>query len=285
MRKNQPPTKGAKGDAKRGVDTSMIVRTKDFDKPVVQLKKGGYKMKPGLVYLGFSTDFLIEEADQWRGACWSMIKERSDCSFLFLTQKVWYKSPLNTDKGQCHQLKTGAFVLCEKTAKQMQLVGAGLCSARQDTPNYRKSSANPYALTRLAVEADAGHSRSRRRSVTDVGLPLAGTHRPGRMHRFYGNLRRICNFSMGRQSRRPLQQPFALSVGADDSVRPRDVPILRESSANSQLPPTSKEVTACGFAANSRRNSLHSAGRSRAPPLPTAVAFQRFLRKTNRLWS
>ena len=110
-------------------------------------------------------------------------------------------------------------------------------------------------------------------------------HRPGRMHRFYGNLRRICNFSMGRQSCRPLQQPFALSVGEDDSVRPRDVPILRESSANSQLPPTSKEVTACGFAANSRRNSLPSAGRSRAPPLPTAVAFQRFLRKTNRLWS
>ena len=144
-----------------------------------------------------------------------------------------------------------------------------------------------------SVGADAGHSRSRRRSVTDVGLPLAGTHRPGRMHRFYGNLWRICNFSMGRQSRRPLQQPFALSVGADDSVRPQDVPILRESSANSQLPngamcaspPTSKEVTACGFAANSRRNSLHSAGRSRAPPLPTAVAFQRFLRKTNRLWS
>ena len=155
MRKKQPPTKEAKGDVKRGVDTSMIVRTKDFDKPVVQLKKGGYKMKPGLVYLGFSTDFLIEEADQWRGACWSMIKERSDCSFLFLTQKVWYKSPLNTDKGQCHQLKTGAFVLCEKTAKQMQLVGAGLCSAWQDTPNYGKSSANPYALTRVAVEADA----------------------------------------------------------------------------------------------------------------------------------
>ena len=62
-------------------------------------------------------------------------------------------------------------------------------------------------------------------------------HRPGRMHRFYRNLRRICNFSMGRQSCRPLQQPFALSVGEDDSVRPRDVPILRESSANSQLPP------------------------------------------------
>ena len=140
------------------------------------------------------------------------------------------------------------------------------------------SEASGDLLSAAPVGADAGHSRSRRRSVTDVGLPLAGTHRPGRMHRFYGNLRRICNFSMGRQSCRPLQQPFALSVGADDSVRPRDVPILRESSANSQLPPTSKEVTACGFAANSRRNSLHSAGRSRAPPLPKLCVFLGVLR-------
>lgn len=77
-----------KGDAKRGVNTSMIVKTKDFDKPIAKLKKGGYKMKPGLVYLGFSTDFLIEEADAWRGECWKMIKERSDCSFLFLTKRI-----------------------------------------------------------------------------------------------------------------------------------------------------------------------------------------------------
>lgn len=77
-----------KGDAKRGVDTSMIIKTKDFDKPVTQFKKGGYKMKPGLVYLGFSTDFLIEEADAWRDDCWKMIKERADCNFLFLTKRI-----------------------------------------------------------------------------------------------------------------------------------------------------------------------------------------------------
>ena len=69
-------------------DTGMIVKTKDFDKPIAQLKKGGYKMKSGLVYLGFSTDFLIEEADAWRGECWKMIKERSDCTFLFLTKRI-----------------------------------------------------------------------------------------------------------------------------------------------------------------------------------------------------
>ena len=55
-----------------------------------------------------------------------------------------------------------------------------------------------------AVGVDAGHSRSRRRSVTDVGLPLAGTHRPGSLHRFSENLRRIRGCPRGRQSRRPL---------------------------------------------------------------------------------
>lgn len=77
-----------KGDAKRGVDTSEIVKTKDFYKPIERLKNGNYKMKSGMVYLCFSTDFLIEEADEWRKACWSMIRERTDCTFLFLTKRI-----------------------------------------------------------------------------------------------------------------------------------------------------------------------------------------------------
>ena len=77
-----------KGDAKIGVNTGEIVRTKDFYKPVEKLKNGSYKMKPGLVYMCFTTDFLIEEADGWRSECWRMIKERSDCNFLFLTKRI-----------------------------------------------------------------------------------------------------------------------------------------------------------------------------------------------------
>lgn len=77
-----------KGDAKRGVNTAEIVRTKDFSKPVGKKKNGEYKMKPGMVYMCFSTDFLIEEADEWRGACWQMIRERQDCTFLFLTKRI-----------------------------------------------------------------------------------------------------------------------------------------------------------------------------------------------------
>lgn len=77
-----------KGDAKRNVDTNLIVKTGDFYKPVTKAKNGLYKMKSGLVYLCFSSDFLIEEADAWRDECWKMIKERQDCTFLFLTKRI-----------------------------------------------------------------------------------------------------------------------------------------------------------------------------------------------------
>ena len=77
-----------KGDAKRGIDTGNIVKTKDFYKPIEKLKNGAYKMKAGIVYLGFSTDFLIEEADPWRKECWDMIRQRQDCTFLFLTKRI-----------------------------------------------------------------------------------------------------------------------------------------------------------------------------------------------------
>ncbi|MGN0977277.1 MAG: DUF5131 family protein [Faecousia sp.] len=77
-----------KGDAKRGIDTNDIVKTDSFYAPIVRKKNGEYKMKPGTVYLGFSTDFLLPDADSWRSECWEMIKERSDCHFIFLTKRI-----------------------------------------------------------------------------------------------------------------------------------------------------------------------------------------------------
>ena len=55
-----------KGDAKKGMDTGAIVKLDGFDAPVRKTRKGEYKMKPGqTVYVCFSTDFFIEEADEW----------------------------------------------------------------------------------------------------------------------------------------------------------------------------------------------------------------------------
>ena len=78
-----------KGDSKRNVDTNKIVKTDKFYYPIEKKKNGEYKMTPGsLTYLCFRGDFLIEEADEWRKECWKMIKERSDCTFLFLTKRI-----------------------------------------------------------------------------------------------------------------------------------------------------------------------------------------------------
>lgn len=77
-----------KGDIKRKINTNDIIKTKDFLKPIQKLKNGNYKMKSGITYLCFSSDFLIEEADAWRKECWKMIYERQDCTFLFLTKRI-----------------------------------------------------------------------------------------------------------------------------------------------------------------------------------------------------
>ncbi len=77
-----------KGDAKRGIDTDTIVRNDKFNRPIEKKKNGEYKMASGLVYLCFSSDFLLEDADNWRKEAWKIIKERSDCTFLFLTKRI-----------------------------------------------------------------------------------------------------------------------------------------------------------------------------------------------------
>jgi len=78
-----------KGDYKRNIDTNQIVKTEKFYAPILKNKNGEYKMKSNqIVNMCFSSDFLIEEADSWRGECWNMIKERSDLTFLFLTKRI-----------------------------------------------------------------------------------------------------------------------------------------------------------------------------------------------------
>lgn len=82
-----------KGDAKRGIDTNAVSKTEKYNAPVEKILKGKYageyKIKSGsLVYLCFSSDFLLADADAWRDECWKMIKERNDLHFLFLTKRI-----------------------------------------------------------------------------------------------------------------------------------------------------------------------------------------------------
>lgn len=78
-----------KGDSKKGIDTDIVAKTEKFYAPVERSKNGSYKIKSGqIVYMCFSSDFLLEDADEWRDECWAMIRERSDLHFIFLTKRI-----------------------------------------------------------------------------------------------------------------------------------------------------------------------------------------------------
>ncbi len=78
-----------KGDMRRGKNTDVIRKSNKFFLPIQKDKNGNFKIKSGkTVYLCFSTDFLIEDADLWRDDCWDIMKKRQDLKFIFLTKRI-----------------------------------------------------------------------------------------------------------------------------------------------------------------------------------------------------
>ena len=76
-------------DKKHNKDSTIVTKNKTFNMPIERNKKGEYKVKPGsIIYTCFSSDFFVNDADIWRKEAWKMIKERSDCTFFFLTKRI-----------------------------------------------------------------------------------------------------------------------------------------------------------------------------------------------------
>ena len=76
-------------DAKHEKDSSVVTKNSSFDLPIKRYKNGDYKIKSGdFVWTCFTSDFLLSDADEWRREAWSMIKERSDLTFLFITKRI-----------------------------------------------------------------------------------------------------------------------------------------------------------------------------------------------------
>lgn len=66
-----------------------IYRTKSgFNYPLQKQRGGGYKIKSGeMIRVCMSSDFFLEEADDWREAAWDMIRRRPDVKFFLLTKR------------------------------------------------------------------------------------------------------------------------------------------------------------------------------------------------------
>lgn len=63
------------------------------DTTVITKGKTTYELKDkdcpygSVVKLCFSSDFFIEEADEWRDGCWNFIRRRKDCIFVTTTKR------------------------------------------------------------------------------------------------------------------------------------------------------------------------------------------------------
>ena len=76
-------------DGRHQKDASVVQKTNAFYLPISHARDGSYKIPPGsLIGTCFTSDFLLEDADAWRGEAWRMIRERSDCYFLFITKRI-----------------------------------------------------------------------------------------------------------------------------------------------------------------------------------------------------
>ena len=76
-------------DARHGKESGRVVKTQEFYLPVRHSRDGGYKIPPGsMIWTCFTSDFLVEEADEWREEAWRMMRVRSDCRFLFITKRI-----------------------------------------------------------------------------------------------------------------------------------------------------------------------------------------------------
>lgn len=77
-------------DSRRDIDPSIITLN-DYETYTLPISKskGEYKLRPGMeLFVGLSTDFFIEDADDWRGKCWDMIRQRKDVAFRITTKRI-----------------------------------------------------------------------------------------------------------------------------------------------------------------------------------------------------
>lgn len=76
-------------DSEYDIDSSTVKRNKVFYLPIEKNRKGEYKVKSGeLIYTCLTSDFFLEDTDEWRKEAWDIIRERKDCTFLIITKRI-----------------------------------------------------------------------------------------------------------------------------------------------------------------------------------------------------
>jgi len=100
-------------DSNHGIDSNIVKKTKSFNMPIRKNKDGTYKYQNEVMWTCFTSDFFIDEADEWRGEVWEMMKERADLNFFMITKRPHrIKECLPSDWGDGYTNVT-IFITCE----------------------------------------------------------------------------------------------------------------------------------------------------------------------------
>lgn len=77
-------------DKRYGRDTNEVVKNKsNFNYPVKKDRAGQYKLESGsFVRVCMTSDFFLEEADDWRKEAWNFMRQRPDITFSLLTKRA-----------------------------------------------------------------------------------------------------------------------------------------------------------------------------------------------------
>lgn len=94
-------------DQQNGKNSHTIYKLKNqFDYPIQRDRRGYYKVKSGTqLYVCLTSDFFIEEADEWRIKAWEIMHQRPDIIFFLLTkrpERILKVLPKNWGKGWPH---------------------------------------------------------------------------------------------------------------------------------------------------------------------------------------
>jgi protein gp37 len=75
-------------DRMRDKNGAEIYRTQNFSYPLDTDRNGNYKIKSGeMIRVCMTSDFFLEQADEWREEAWDIMRMRSDVKFFLLTKR------------------------------------------------------------------------------------------------------------------------------------------------------------------------------------------------------
>ncbi len=77
-------------DESIGKDASIVTKTGDYGLPLKKNRQGDYKLTSadGIIFTCMTSDFFLDEADDWREGCWDMIRQRKDLHFHIITKRI-----------------------------------------------------------------------------------------------------------------------------------------------------------------------------------------------------